>query len=87
MRRFWQVLYARGALAAAAALVRLVEPLRRASRAELHTTLIRNEAAYYGCVLQLTADHPPPALPAGPPLRPLYLCGDSHCFSGKWYGM
>ncbi len=38
----------------------------RASAKELHTTLIRNEAAYFGCVLQLLRDHPPPqALPPG----------------------
>ena len=60
-----------------------VEPARRASARPLHTTVIRNEAAYFGCVAQLLADHPPPPLatPAGSH-APLYLCGDSHCLSG-----
>ena len=48
-----QVLYVGGALAAAARLCALVLPARDASRAELHTTLVRNEAAYFGCVLQV----------------------------------
>jgi hypothetical protein len=33
----------------------------------LHTTLVRNEAAYYGCVAQLLGQHPPP--PPSPPLQ------------------
>jgi hypothetical protein len=53
--------------------VQLLEPARLASAKELHTTLIRNEAAYFGCVRLLVADHPPPlptqqALPNGSPV-------------------
>ena len=39
-----------------------VEPARRGSARPLHTTAIRNEAAYFGCVAQLLAANPPPAL-------------------------
>lgn len=38
----------------------------RASAKELHTTLIRNEAAYFGCALQLLRDHPPPPVARQP---------------------
>ncbi|KAG2488055.1 hypothetical protein HYH03_013359 [Edaphochlamys debaryana] len=48
-----KVLFVGGALAEAEALCAAVEPVRRASAAELHTTLIRNEAAYFCCVRQL----------------------------------
>jgi len=41
-------------------IIDLLEPARAASKHQLHTTLIRNEAAYYGCVLQLLRDKPPP---------------------------
>ncbi|KAG2443101.1 hypothetical protein HYH02_009515 [Chlamydomonas schloesseri] len=62
-----KLLYVGGALGAAAALVAAVEPLRRASAVELHTTLIRNEAAYFGCVQQLLA---PPHTPPQPQPQP-----------------
>ncbi|KAG2427993.1 hypothetical protein HXX76_011979 [Chlamydomonas incerta] len=66
-----KLLYVGGALGAAAALVAAVEPLRRASSVELHTTLIRNEAAYFGCVLQLlAAPHTPPQPPQPPQPQP-----------------
>ncbi|GBG00012.1 hypothetical protein Rsub_12790 [Raphidocelis subcapitata] len=57
-----KVLFASGALPAAAALCAALEAPRAASEAELHNTAIRNEAAYFGCVAQLLARHPPPAL-------------------------
>ncbi|EFJ52545.1 hypothetical protein VOLCADRAFT_116030 [Volvox carteri f. nagariensis] len=63
-----KVLFVGGALTAAARLCDLVEPMRRASAVELHTTLIRNEAAYFGCVMQLLKDYPPP--PAWPAQLP-----------------
>ncbi|PNH11189.1 E3 ubiquitin-protein ligase [Tetrabaena socialis] len=70
-----------------------------ASTVELHTTLIRNEAAYFGCVLQLLRGQPPPTAawslpppdapspvpqPPAASLPPLFLCGDSHCLSAAW---
>ncbi|PNW82776.1 hypothetical protein CHLRE_06g293650v5 [Chlamydomonas reinhardtii] len=62
-----KLLFVGGALGAAAALAAEVEPLRRASSVELHTTLIRNEAAYFGCVQQLLADPHTPPQPPQPP--------------------
>jgi len=50
-----QVLYVSGALARAAALASVVEPLRRASKTPLHETLVRNEVAYFGCARQVRA--------------------------------
>lgn len=61
-----KVLYVGGAVSRAAALARVLNRARAASKVELHTTLIRNEAAYFGCVYQLVTDHPPPAF--GPQL-------------------
>ncbi len=48
-----KVAFVGGALACAARLCELIEAARRASDVELHTTLIRNEAAYFGCVQQV----------------------------------
>ena len=76
-----KVVYLGGAIGRAARLIELLEAARRASRKPLHTTLIRNEAAYFSCIAQLLREHPPP--PLGPSqLRPLFLCGDSHTLSG-----
>ena len=63
-------------------MVHLLERASRASAQELHKTLIRNEAAYFGCVKQLVLQHPPPPQPQAAGALPLYLCGDSHCLSG-----
>jgi hypothetical protein len=49
-----KVLYVSGALARAAALAAVVEPLRRASKTPLHETLVRNEVAYFGCARQVS---------------------------------
>lgn len=59
-----------------------MEPARRASAKPLHTTMIRNETAYHGCLQQLLAAHPPPSLRTAASKHVLYLCGDSHCLSG-----
>lgn len=72
-----KMLYIGGALTAAERLCTLIEPARRASRRPLHTTRIRNEAAYYGCVLQLLRGHPPPPWPPEQ-LQPL-LHAPVHC--------
>lgn len=90
-----KLLFAGGALPAAAALCGAVEPARCASCQPLHLTLIRNEAAYYGCVLQLLRDHPPHpwGWTTGAPVtatggrelpEPLFLVGDSHTLPGAW---
>ncbi|GIL62031.1 hypothetical protein Vafri_16345 [Volvox africanus] len=57
-----KLLFVGGALSVASKLCELLEPLRSASAVELHTTLVRNEAAYFGCVTQLLKDYPPPAV-------------------------
>ncbi|KAL6761279.1 hypothetical protein V8C86DRAFT_3023847 [Haematococcus lacustris] len=48
-----KIVYVAGGLPFAARLVALLEPARQASAKELHTTLIRNEAAYFGSQLVL----------------------------------
>jgi hypothetical protein len=78
-----KLLLLNGALPAAQRLLQLVEPARLASATPLHQTLLRNEAAYYGCVRQLLLEQPPPAQPIPGNPAPLYLCGDSHCLSGE----
>jgi hypothetical protein len=62
---------------------------------ELHTTLIRNEAAYFGCVKELVGMLPPP-LGSAPKQaaeghadttqqQPIYVVGDSHSLSCAWH--
>ncbi len=77
-----KLLYIGGALPRCVRVVHLLDSAARASAQELHKTLIRNEAAYFGCVKQLVLQHPPPPLPQAAGTLPLYLCGDSHCLSG-----
>jgi len=76
-----KVLYLGGAIVRAAEAIRMIEPARSASCKPLHTTLIRNEAAYFSCISQLLKDYPPP--PTLHTLDPLFLCGDSHILSGS----
>ena len=60
-----------------------VAPACAASAKPLHATVIRNEAAYFGCLQQLLAAHPPPSLAGRPASHaPLFLLGDSHCLPG-----
>ena len=79
-----KVLYIGGAIQRARELVILLEPARRAFRTPMHQTVIRNEAAFYGCIQQLL-DQAPPQLPRqsqrDQPV--MYLCGDSHCLPGR----
>lgn len=77
-----KLMYMGGALSRCAPLVQLLDAASQASAQELHKTLVRNEAAYFGCVKQLTLHYPPPPQPQTPQLKLLYLCGDSHCLSG-----
>lgn len=81
-----KLLYQGGALVRCAQAVRLLQPAQESCSRPLHTTMIRNEAAYFGCCAQLLQSHPPP--PLQQPLttdlpRPIFLCGDSHCLPGK----
>jgi hypothetical protein len=48
-----QLLYVSGALAVIPTLARLLEPLRLYSAVPLHKTSIRNEQAYYSCIMQV----------------------------------
>jgi hypothetical protein len=89
-----------GAPAAAAELIAVVEPARRASRKELHTTTIRNEHAYYCCAAQCLASQAPTthaasegaaagagaeaAAEASAAAVPLLVCGDSHALPAAW---
>ena len=77
-----KALFLGGALPQAAKLCQLLAPAVAASNIPLHLTLIRNEAAYYGCLQQLLELAPRYPLGDAPELQPLYLCGDSHCLSG-----
>ena len=55
---------------------------------DLHKTLIRNEAAYFGCARQLVGMLPPVEPPGAgeePCDRVLYVLGDSHCESHRPY--
>uniref|UniRef100_A0A061S9Z0 Tpr-like protein n=2 Tax=Tetraselmis sp. GSL018 TaxID=582737 RepID=A0A061S9Z0_9CHLO len=79
-----KVLFVGGALSAADGVVRRIEPAVAASVKPLHTTLIRNEAAYLGCVKQILRGPHRPADPGASSLRPLFLAGDSHSLSGAW---
>ena len=76
-----KLMYMGGALARCAPVVQLLTSASQASQQELHKTLVRNEAAYFGCVKELILHYPPPQ-PQVPQPKPLYLCGDSHCLSG-----
>ncbi|CAL8471421.1 g10963 [Coccomyxa elongata] len=80
-----KVLYVGGAVGRTYQLIKAVEPARLASLKPLHTTMIRNEAAYHGCVQQLLRQHPPPSPLTLPPEQAIYLCGDSHCLPGGWH--
>ena len=79
-------LYLLGCLSPLPRLVALLDPLRR-GRA-LHTTLIRNEQAYFCTVGQLLQHVTiPPVVDLsehGAPTKTMYLCGDSHSLSLSW---
>ena len=85
-----KLLFAAGCMRRAAAVAAVAERARAASRVPLHTTHIRNEAAYYACVVALLRDYPvaappaPPAPGAPPAPPPVYLLGDSHVLAAAW---
>ena len=80
-----KVLYVGGAVERARRLVALIEPARQAFRTPMHQTVIRNEAAFHGCIQQLLQLQMPPSLPCTPSkdVPNIYLCGDSHCLPGR----
>ena len=77
-------LYTLGCLAALPGLVVLLDPLRR--RKALHTTLIRNEHAYFCTVAQLMqhAAVPVEAPASAEPTSRIFVCGDSHSLTPSW---
>ena len=78
-----KVLYIGGAIQRTQKLVELLEPARRAFRMPMHQTVIRNEAAFYGCIQQLLEQAPPQLARQFQRDQPvMYLCGDSHCLPG-----
>jgi hypothetical protein len=92
-----KLLFVRGLLAPIPELARIIEQTRRSSQADLHLTTIRNEQAYYSCILQVLAERSaeagissvlcsPLASPrfADAARCPLYMCGDSHTISSAW---
>ena len=78
-----KVLYVGGAIEHARRLVALIEPARQAFKTPMHQTIIRNEAAFHGCIQQLL-QQTPLSLPSTPSndMPIIYLCGDSHCLPG-----
>ncbi|TMW60256.1 hypothetical protein Poli38472_000298 [Pythium oligandrum] len=88
-----KILFLNGRLAALPRLIGLLEPIR-AGR-ELHTTMIRNEQAYYVCIAQLLCISPFLKQPNVPDSHRLvhataernahtYVCGDSHTLATAW---
>jgi hypothetical protein len=71
-----------GQLALLPPLVRLLQSEHKLR--DLHKTTVKNEAAYFGCIKQLTAlfPYPPPPYDADAP--PIYVVGDSHCLAAGW---
>eukprot|EP00899_Mesostigma_viride_P020166 jgi/Mesvir1/28150/Mv04715-RA.1 len=81
-----KLLFFNGAVSAARQLASLLEPVRAASSKPLHTTIIRNEIAYFSCIHQLLSDYPLPPPHITPPgtAPPLFVAGDSHSTSPGW---
>ena len=78
-----KVLYVGGAIERARKLVACLEPARQAFATPMHQTVIRNEAAFYGCIQRLLNE----AQPQLPDLQNevpsiMYICGDSHSLPG-----
>lgn len=51
---------------------------------ELHTTLIRNEHAYYSSISQMMLSMHFPIAFDDKTADVIYVCGDSHCLSSAW---
>ncbi|CAI5535938.1 unnamed protein product [Closterium sp. Naga37s-1] len=79
-----KALFLGGAVQRAKAVGALVERARLASATPLHQTLIRNEAAYFGCAFQLLTQYPIPHSLSDNAPEPLFLAGDSHCMAAAW---
>ena len=73
--------YVNGHVRAIPLFIKLLDPLFKMN-SDLHTTLIRNEQAYYSCISQIYQSVPPtPDVPSSPKL---YFVGDSHVLPVAW---
>ncbi|GAQ83868.1 hypothetical protein KFL_001660050 [Klebsormidium nitens] len=80
-----KILYLGGAVERARQLAEKVEKARALSEKALHETMVRNEAAYFGCIYQVFTEYPlSRPLPPADSFPPLYLVGDSHCLTPAW---
>lgn len=81
-----KILFIKGRLLSIPPLIQALEPLRRGR--DLHLTTIRNEQAYYACIVQLLSIEQ--GLVLNPPVSPpepadvVYVCGDSHTLATAW---
>ncbi|CAI7895217.1 unnamed protein product [Closterium sp. NIES-54] len=75
-----KALFLGGAVRRAKAVGALVERVRLASATPLHQTLIRNEAAYFGCAFQLLTQYPIAHSLSDDAPEPLFLAGQC-CFA------
>ncbi|GJP72797.1 hypothetical protein CLOP_g3555 [Closterium sp. NIES-67] len=78
-----KALFLGGAVRRAKALGALVERARVASKVPLHETLIRNEAAYFGCAFQLLTHYPITHSLSHNSPPPLFLAGQRQPLSGS----
>ncbi|XP_078693360.1 uncharacterized protein LOC144923048 isoform X1 [Branchiostoma floridae x Branchiostoma belcheri] len=76
-----KILFVKGALGLVPSFTKLLDPAH-ADR-DLHTTLIRNEAAYYSTISQVMKIKLNPACLENSP-QFVYLAGDSHCITPAW---
>mmetsp|Transcript_21674 Transcript_21674/g.31092 ORF Transcript_21674/g.31092 Transcript_21674/m.31092 type:complete len:659 (+) Transcript_21674:511-2487(+) len=93
-----KIFFLQGRLSRLPAIYRLLEPVRALSATPLHTTLVRNEHAYYQAIGQILAHKSatflealplqsslqPPLRDVSPSANPLYLLGDSHSLTSAW---
>ncbi|XP_078613296.1 uncharacterized protein LOC144882989 [Branchiostoma floridae x Branchiostoma japonicum] len=76
-----KILFVKGALGLLPSFTKLLDPAH-ADR-DLHTTLIRNEAAYYSTISQVMKIKLNPSCLENSP-QFVYLAGDSHCITPAW---
>ena len=80
-----KLLFISGHLTCISQLLHMVNPLRY--KQNLHTTLIRNEQAYFTSVMMLMQHLDPPARPPEDVSDIVYVVGDSHSLSPSWHNV
>ncbi|OQS04843.1 hypothetical protein THRCLA_02951 [Thraustotheca clavata] len=78
-----KILFLEGCMTFLPQIITLIEPLRMQYGHHLHQTTIRNEHAYYCCIVQLLCI-PEPSLSPISQDDILYVCGDSHTLPTAW---